>query len=118
MYNITTTNELKAIAEVNAMNTHAENALQQFQSFTKQAYDAFWFGETSPKDKITLLGTDAIRVFTDSGEAQAFIASKIDGYIPLGIPNGYEVSFNQDGSGVITGELYVEPEEILPIIEE
>jgi S-formylglutathione hydrolase FrmB len=108
MYNITTTNELKVIAEVNAMNTHAENALGQFQSFTKQAYDSFWFGETSPREKIKLLGTDAIKVFTDSAEAQGFIASKIEGYIPLGVPMGYEVNFNEDGSGVITGELLTE----------
>lgn len=101
MYNITTTTQLKAIAEVNAMNTHAENALGQFQSFTKQAYDAFWFGETSPKDKIALLGTEAIRVFTDSAEAQAFLASKVEGYEPLGVPDGYEVIWGNDGSATI-----------------
>jgi hypothetical protein len=102
MYNITTSNELKAIAEVNTMNTCAANALAQFQSSTRHAYDAFWFGQTSPIDKIKLLGTDALRVFTDSAHAQAFLASKINGYIPLGVPQGYQVSFNEDGSGVIT----------------
>jgi hypothetical protein len=43
MYNVTKTEELKAITELNAMTTHAENALGQFKSFTKQAYDAFWY---------------------------------------------------------------------------
>jgi hypothetical protein len=57
MYNIQKIEELKAIAEVNAMNTHAENALRQLQSFTQQAYDAFWNGETSPSLKVTLLQT-------------------------------------------------------------
>jgi hypothetical protein len=110
MYNVIKTEELKAIAEVNAMNTHAENALRQLQSFAQQAYDAFWYGETSPSLKVTLLGTQAIKVFTDSAEVQGFLASKIDGYIPLGVPTGYNVLFNQDGSA----EIVYTP----PVIEE
>jgi hypothetical protein len=110
MYNVIKTTELKAIEEVNAMNTHAENALRQLQSFTQQAYDAFWYGETSPSLKVTLLGTQAIKVFTDSAEAQAFLAAKIDDYTPLGVPEGYGVSFNQDGSA----EIVYTP----PVIEE
>lgn len=101
MYNVIKTEELKAIAEVNAMNTHAENALRQLQSFAQQAYEAFWYGETSPSLKVTLLGTQAVKVFTDSAEAQSFLASKIEGYIPLGVPTGYSVSFAQDGSAEI-----------------
>jgi hypothetical protein len=110
MYNVIKTEELKAIAEVNAMNTHAENALRQLQSFTQQAYDAFWYGEASPSVKVGLLGTQALKVFTDSAEAQAFLASKIDGYAPLGVPTGYTVSFNQDGSA----EIFYTP----PILQE
>jgi hypothetical protein len=113
MYNITKTEELKAIAEVNAMNTHAENALSQLQSFTHQAYDAFWYGETSPSLKVTLLGTQALKVFTDSAEAQSFLASKIDDYVPLGIPTGYSVVFVEDGRAEIT---YTPPQEIVEII--
>jgi hypothetical protein len=101
MYNVIKTEELKAIEEVNAMNTHAENALKQLQLFTKQAYDAFWFGETSPAIKIGLLGTDALRVFNDSAEVQGFLASKIQGCVPLGIPEGYDVIFAEDGSAEI-----------------
>jgi hypothetical protein len=115
MYQIQKTEELKAIAEVNAMNAHAENALRQLQSFAQQAYDAFWFGETSPSIKVALLGTQAIKVFTDSAEVQGFLASKIDGHIPLGVPTGYNVSFNQDGSAEITHTL---PEVIEDILEE
>lgn len=110
MYNIQPTEELKAIAEVNAMNTHASNALGQLQSFTHQAYYAFWFGETSPSIKVKLLGTQAEKVFTDSAEAQSFLASKIEGYIPLGVPEGYNVSFEQDGSAEIVYTAPVEPE--------
>jgi hypothetical protein len=114
MYNVIKTEELKAIAEVNAMNTHAENALRQLQSFAQQAYDAFWFGETSPSIKVTLLGTQAIKVFTDSAEVQGFLASKIDGHIPLGVPTGYNVSFNQDGSADITHTPPVVNQEVFP----
>ena len=105
MYNITTPTQLKAVEELNAMNTYATNALEQFISFTKQAYNSFWFGEATPQEKIILLSTEALKVFKDSADAQAFIASKVEGYILLGVPNGYEVKFNKDGSAVITGEL-------------
>ena len=120
MYNVTKTEELKAITELNAMTTHAENALGQFKSFTKQAYGAFWSGETTPMVKVALLGTEALRVFTDSAEAQAFLASKLEGYEPLGVPEGYEVSFNQDGSASITytPPVVEEPEVIEEIPEE
>jgi hypothetical protein len=114
MYNVIKTTELKAIEEVNAMNTHAENALRQLQSFTQQAYDAFWYGETSPSLKVTLLGTQAIKVFTDSAEAQAFLASKIDDYTPLAVPEGYGVSFAEDGSAEITYTPPVVEQEIIP----
>jgi hypothetical protein len=106
MYNVIKTEELKAIAEINAMNTHAENALGQLRSFARQAYDAFWFGETSPMVKVKLLGTEAIKVFTDSAEVQSFIASKIDGYVALGVPTGYAVTFTSDGSAQI---VYIPP---------
>ena len=112
MYNVIKTEELKAIAEVNAMNTHAENALRQLQSFTHQAYDAFWYGEASPSIKVKLLGTQAIKVFTDSAEVQGFLASKIDDYLPLGVPAGYSVSFTQDGGAEITYTPPIPPEVI------
>lgn len=113
MYNVIKTEELKAMAEVNAMNTHAENALGQLKSFTQQAYDAFWYGETSPSLKVTLLGTQAAKVFTDSAEAQSFLASKIEGHIPLGVPTGYSVSFAQDGSAEIVYTPPVAEQEII-----
>jgi hypothetical protein len=113
MYNVIKTEELKAIAEVNAMNTHAENALRQLQSFAQQAYEAFWYGETSPSLKVTLLGTEAIKVFTDSAEVQSFLASKIDGYVPLSVPIGYNVSFAEDGSAEISYALPVLEQEII-----
>jgi hypothetical protein len=117
MYNVIKTTELKAVEEVNAMNTHAENALRQLQSFAKQAYDVFWFGETSPTVKVKLLGEQAIRIFTDSSQVQGFLASKVDGYVPLGVPEGYSVSFKEDGSAEIT---YTPPvvEEIEVVEEE
>jgi hypothetical protein len=113
MYNVIKTEELKAIAEVNAMNTHAENALRQLQSFAQQAYEAFWYGETSPSLKVALLGTEAIKVFTDSAEVQSFLASKIDGYVPLSVPIGYNVSFAEDGSAEISYALPVLEQEII-----
>ena len=105
---------MKAIAEVNAMNTHASNALGQLRSFTQQAYDAFWFGESSPTVKVRLLGTQAMKVFTDSAEVQGFLAAKIEGHVPLGVPEGYSVTFTQDGSA----EIVYTPPVIEEIVEE
>jgi len=58
-------------------------------------------GLTSVNSNAITLGTQAIKVFTDSAEAQSFIASKIDGYVPLGVPTGYSVLFADDGSAEI-----------------
>jgi hypothetical protein len=91
------------------MNTHTQNALGQLRSFTQQAYDAFWYGETSPSIKVKLLGTQALQVFTDSAEVQGFLASKIGGYVPLGVPEGYAVTFAEDGSA----EMPVAVEEVI-----
>ena len=119
MYNVIKTEELKAIAEVNAMNTHAENALRQLQSFAQQAYEAFWYGETSPSLKVSLLGTQAIRVFTDSAEVQGFLAAKLEGYVSLGVPEGYNITFAEDGSAeIVYTPPIVTPEVVEEVIEE
>ena len=59
------------------------------------------------------MGTEALKIFTDSAEVQGFLASKFEGYIPLGIPEGYNVSFRQDGSAEIVYTAPVIEEEII-----
>lgn len=104
MYDIEKTEATIANEELSRMSATASSALAQLRNKSQQAYNAFWFGQVSPIVKIELLGTQAIKVFTDSADAQVFLASKIEGYEPLTIPEGYEIAFNQDGSATITGE--------------
>lgn len=101
MFNIQPTEEFKAIQELQFMDSCASQALNSLNSYTRQAYDSFWKGEISPKIKIQMLGTKALTVFTALAQAQAFIASQIEGYEPLQTPAEYEIVWNEDGSGII-----------------
>lgn len=101
MFNIQQTEEYKAIQELQLMDTCASNALSNLNSYTQQAYLAFWKGEISPIIKIQMLGTKALAVFTALQQAQAFIASQIEGYEMLNTPAEYEIVWNEDGSGII-----------------
>lgn len=107
MFNIETTNEFKAIKELQVMDQYSSDALNQFKMYIKNAHDIFWFGEISPKIKIQLLGTKAGEVFQAQQRAESFILQEDPTYEPLGIPNGYAISWNEDQSATITGE-YIE----------
>ncbi len=115
MFNIQTTEEYTAVNELQLMQKYSEDALTNFIQMVNIAYNTFWFGEVSPAIKMQMLGTEAIVIFTASAQAQAFIKSQKPDYVELGVPEGFEIEWNEDGSGVIAGELYVEPtEEVVP----
>lgn len=99
------------------MDTYSADAFDKFKSLSNQAYATFWFGETSPKLKVQMLGTSAIDAFTKSTQAQGFIKLIEPEYVELGVPNGYSVIPKQDGSMEITGE-YVDPNVVVPASEE
>lgn len=115
MFNIQITEEGKALKELQIMDTYSSDAFKQFKSFTNQAYNTFWFGETSPKVKVVLLGVEALDVFTKSAQAQGFIKLIEPDYVELEVPNGYVLVPAEDGSMTITGE-YVDPD--IAIFEE
>jgi vacuolar-type H+-ATPase catalytic subunit A/Vma1 len=77
----------------------SEFAINQFISLTTDAYNAFW--DNNPELKMQMLGTQALEVFTKSAQAQAFIQLINPDYIPKEIKEGYEINWNQDGSGEI-----------------
>jgi hypothetical protein len=101
MFNIQTTEEYKTINELQLMQRYSEDALKSFIEMVNIAYNAFWYGEISPIVKIEKLGTEAINIFTASAQAQAFIKSQKPEYVELGIPEGFEIKWNEDGSGII-----------------
>lgn len=104
MFNINNqyTEQLSAMKELQTMDAHSSTAIGYFKEYAQNAYNAFWYGSTSPSLKAELLGTGALEVFTKSAQAQAFIKSVIPDHVELGIPPEYTVAWNQDGSCVIT----------------
>lgn len=101
MFSIQPTEEYKAINELQLMQQYSEDALTNFIQMVTIAYNTFWFGEISPVTKMQLLGTEALTVFTASAQAQAFIKSQKPDYVELGVPEGFEIVWNGDGSGII-----------------
>jgi hypothetical protein len=107
MFDIQPTEEVKAMADLTVMNNHSDFALSQFIEYSTHAYRAFWYGDASPIVKVAMLGTKAQEVFTSSAAAQAFIKSVKPDHIELGIPNGYVITWAEDGSATLE---YTEPE--------
>ena len=106
---INKTNEIRALQEIGNIIELSRTGDRDVESRSKDAHKLFWFGETSPKLKIQLLGTEALKLFQASELAQNFIADMKalygQEYTKLGIPNGYTVDWSKgDGSGVIEGE--------------
>lgn len=104
MFNIQPTEQLKALKELEIMDSYSSDALKQFKQLTENAYNSFWFGSVSPSIKVSLLGTKALEIFTKSAQAQSFIKSFDDSHEELGVPNGCEIVWNEDGSATIIGE--------------
>ena len=102
MFEILPTEEVQAFNELSQMKQLAAGGLQAFEEYAATAYNRFWKGSVSPMVKVQLLGTTAQEVFTRSAQAQAFLASQIEGYVPLGIPEGFAITWNEDGSAVIS----------------
>lgn len=101
MFNIEQTEEYQALQDIQQMDSYASAALTTFTQQSRQAYDTFWYGRVSPVIKMQLLGTKAFQVFTASAQAQAFIKSQNPEHEVLGIPEGYEIVWGNDGSAVI-----------------
>lgn len=101
MFNIQQTEENKAVNELQKMNNYAIEALDSFISSSYYAYNTFWYGQVSPVEKMKALGTEAAKVFQTSADAQTFIKSQKPDHEMLQIPEGYSITWNEDGSGVI-----------------
>jgi hypothetical protein len=116
MFNITPTTELKALKELDLMDSNATMGLNQLKHYAGQSYNAFWYGDISPNVKVQLLGTKALQVFQASAITQGFIKTLDPNWVELSVPQGYEVVFNEDGSAIIN-EVEIPPVEPEPIVE-
>ena len=116
MFNIQITTELQGLQQLQEIDKISSYAFETFIGHTNQAYAKFWFKGLDPKIKMQLLGTKALEMFTLSAQAQGFIklvkTSMGQEYTELGIPNGYTINWNEDGSGVIEGE-YIDPNAVV-----
>jgi len=102
MFKIITTEEELAKQELVQIERMSNGTLQQFINQTKRAYDLFWKGKISPTIKAQVLGTEAIKMFTASAQAQGFIKLMNPDYVELAVPENYEVIWGKDGSCEIT----------------
>lgn len=103
MFNIETTSELKALQELQAIDEISSSIFNSFVAESETAYKKFWFEGESPEVKMQVLGKSALSMFTRSAQAQGFIKMIMTAqgkeYTELGIPEGFEIKWNQDGSG-------------------
>lgn len=101
MFNILIPDELKAVQELKEMDKWSSNGLQGLINSVKHAHNAFWNGEVSPQVKIQLLGTNAQSVFQALEATENLIHALKPDYVKLGVPEGFEIMWNTDGSGTI-----------------
>ena len=104
MFNITRekTIQEQAFDELQSIDFLSTSAFEKFKRETNLVYDLFWNGKVSPKVKIQVLGTKALEMFTASAKAQAFIKSIEQEYEEKGVPDNWQVNWNQDGSATLT----------------
>ena len=101
MFNITPTTESLETQKLLEIDSISSTALENFIRESYNAWYIFWF-DGDPVIKAELLGTKALEMFTKSAQAQAFIKLIKPEHEELGIPDGYIMNWNQDGSVVIT----------------
>jgi hypothetical protein len=106
MFNITPTEELKALKEIDLMDSNANMGLNQLKFYASQSYNAFWYGDISPIIKVGLLGTNALEIFTTSLKTQMFIKELDPEWIILEVPTQYTVVWVEDGSAEIIESTY------------
>lgn len=90
----------------------SKTLLHQLINSRNELYNYFWGrSDLSTEDKADALGTDAVSLFTEDAILKAFVKSRlnvagvsddqIEQIIP-GVPSGYSVTPQQDGSIEIT----------------
>lgn len=95
------TQEDLVIESLEIMDRRSQSIMDTFENVVNDIYEEFWFGSISPIDKINALGTNALKVFISSAQAQEFIKLNKPEYIKKGIPEKYDLVFNEDGSVTI-----------------
>lgn len=101
MFNIEKTTEYKTVEELSRMDILSSQALQVLMRSVAQASRMFWAGEVAPEIKMQVLGTKAIQVFQAQEATENLIQALNPTYKKVGIPEGFEIVWGEDGSGVI-----------------
>ena len=78
------------------------NGIKSLELSIKNTYNAFWNGTVSPVIKAKIMGTQLADMFTKSAQTNAFIKSMDDSWEVQTIPEGVDIAWNNDGSGIIT----------------
>ena len=102
------TDEEIATDELVQMDSLSTEGLGSLKRYTESAYNKFWNGEVSPTIKAQILGTELYTIFMKSSQTNQFIKSMDDSWVVQTIPEGVEVVWGNDGSGVITDNRHEE----------
>jgi hypothetical protein len=111
MFNIQTPTEYTALEELKQMERHSIMGLQGLINSVKHAHNSFFNGKVPPEVKAQLLGTKLQSIFQAQEASENLIQALKPEYKKLGIPEKYEVTWNEDGSGAIVEKKVVEIEE-------
>jgi hypothetical protein len=84
---------------------------ETLESVHTDSFNTFWFnGKFTPNELAAKYGTDATAWFMASAKIQDLLQIVKPTYIRLTPPEKYQITFNEDGSVVIT-DTTIQPEE-------
>lgn len=65
------------------------SGVKQLEFSVKRTYEMFWFDPVTPMEFFEMLGTEGAKVLNDHFLAQQFLATQIEDYVFLTVPEKY-----------------------------
>lgn len=103
MFNITKTKQEIAKEQFEEININSDSGTINLYNAYIGTYNLFWNNPNStPQEIADVAGTQATQMFADHYETGIYLATKMKDFVPLSIPEKWEVVFNEDGTVTIT----------------
>jgi len=113
---ITKTQDEIAGDELLQIQSLRDQGVINFIGSAQEAYDSFWFKGLHPSIKAKRLGANAVIMFTESAQVQAFIKVLKPDHIELSVPTQFQVNWNADGScEIVDVPLVTPPQDTTPV---
>lgn len=88
--------------QVEQINNIGQSAVTQIINMHRITFDLFWHNDqATPQEICDALGTQATRLYLNSKVTQEYIKTIYPDYVPLEMPEGVQVVFNEDGTVTI-----------------